>query len=60
MKRNIGKKIKVNIRKLKEDLMILQRQVRGRSVYARAYPNNEKVYSKHKKRIYLELERGIL
>lgn len=50
MKRNVGKHISENVRRLKEDMQELQRMVTHRSVYAK---QSIKAYSrrpKHQKR----------
>jgi hypothetical protein len=49
MKRNIGRRIRANVKNLKEDLMILQKQIQGRSVYNRVYSYDYKRTPKHKK-----------
>ncbi len=56
------RKLQKSVREFKEDIYILQKQIRGRSVYGRArllsrFEN--KRYSKHKKSIYLEYMRGV-
>jgi len=56
MKRNIGRRIRANVKNLKEDLMILQKQIQGRSVYNRVYAYDYKRTPKHRKNIYLEIE----
>lgn len=56
MKRNIGKRINANIRSFKEDLQILQKQIQGRSVYAKDYAYNYRKNLKHRKNIYTDLE----
>ncbi|MCB9839555.1 hypothetical protein H6794_01750 [Candidatus Nomurabacteria bacterium] len=47
MKKRIGKRISSNLRTLKEDLRVLQKQVTKQSVYARPYAY-EKRYTKHR------------
>jgi hypothetical protein len=51
MKRNIGKRISENVRRMKEDMHELQRLMRHKSVYSRQYMPLYARRPKHPKRI---------
>lgn len=52
MKRNVGKHVSENIRRLKEDMQELQRMMTHKSVYARQTVQNYARRPKHPKRYY--------
>lgn len=59
MKKRIGKRISNNLKTIKEDLRILQKQIAKQSVYGRPYAY-EKNYTKHRSQLIKDYYGGNL